>query len=349
MNAPQLRAAGSCFGRCPRNMSGRSCARTTRGGFTLVELLVVIAIIGILIALLLPAVQAAREAARRMQCLNNLKQIGLGILNYESANRSYPPGGIRNGYGISWWVRVLPYIEEDTIYQQLDTSGSGAGWLGYHTHNANILRGKFFPYMYCPSSDVPKFTLNTGPWDQNVMSATYAGIAGSVNHPSAAVMAPTEPARGTISVGGILHSARHDPDNWQLSPNWEQDVTVGSVSDGTSKTMMVGEQSDWCYKVDGAPKTCQSDWSHGFTMGPGREWRSRIFNVTTVMHPLNFKALTGLGIIGNGGNTPIQSVHSGGAQVVFADGSGCFLNEDINIQTLYNLADRDDGNVLGDF
>ena len=349
MDAPQLRGAGLFFGRYPMNMSVRSGARTTRGGFTLVELLVVIAIIGILVALLLPAVQAAREAARRIQCLNNVKQIGLGILNYESAHGSYPPGGIRNGYGCSWWVRTLPYIEEDTIYRQLDVSGSGSGWLGYHTHNADILRDKFFPYMYCPSSDVPMFTMNTGKWDQNVMSATYSGIAGSADHPSAAELLKAVRRYGIASVGGILHSARHDPDDWRLSPNWEQDVTVRLVTDGTSKTMMVGEQSDWCYEVDGVPITCQSDWWHGFAMGPGREWRSRVFNVTTVLHRINFKSQGGIGIMNAGANSPLQSVHPGGAQVVFADGSAQFLNEDISIQTLYNLADRDDGNVLGDF
>jgi len=292
------------------NMRGRSGGRTSRGG-TLVELLVVNAIIGILIALLLPAVNAAREAARRIQCLNNLKQIGLGILNYESANGSYPPGGIRNGYGISWWVRTLPYIKEDTIYQQLDTAGSGAGWLGLHTHNANILRDKFFAYMYCPSSDVPKFTMNTGNWDQNVMSATYSGIAGSADHPSAADLVKGNPQFGIASVGGILHSARHDPNDWQLSPNWEQDVTVRRVSDGTSKTMMVGEQSDWCYQIDGVPITCQSDWWHGFAMGPGREWRSRVFNVTTVLHRINFKSQREIGIMNAGANSPLQSVHTG--------------------------------------
>ena len=313
------------------------------------ELLVVIAIIGILIALLLPAVNAAREAARRIQCLNNLKQIGLGILNYESANGSYPPGGIRNGYGISWWVRTLPYIKEDTIYQQLDTAGSGAGWLGLHTHNANILRDKFFAYMYCPSSDVPKFTMNTGNWDQNVMSATYSGIAGSADHPSAADLVKGNPQFGIASVGGILHSARHDPNDWQLSPNWEQDVTVRRVSDGTSKTMMVGEQSDWCYQIDGVPITCQSDWWHGFAMGPGREWRSRVFNVTTVLHRINFKSQREIGIMNAGANSALQSVHTGATRLCLQTARPNFSTMDISIETLYNLADRDDGNVLGDF
>lgn len=86
-----------------------------RSGFTLIELLVVIAIIAVLIALLLPAVQAAREAARRSQCINNLKQIGLGMHNYESANGSFPPGEKGCCWG-TWHVFILGYIEQTTLY-----------------------------------------------------------------------------------------------------------------------------------------------------------------------------------------------------------------------------------------
>ncbi len=90
--------------------------------FTLVELLVVIAIIGILVGLLLPAVQAAREAARRMQCSNNLKQLGLSIHNYESAHRTFPSassGKINTGlHGPSQWVRIMPFLEQSGVYQQ---------------------------------------------------------------------------------------------------------------------------------------------------------------------------------------------------------------------------------------
>ncbi len=90
-----------------------------RKGFTLVELLVVIAIIGILVGLLLPAVQAAREAARRMQCSNNLKQLALGMLNYESTYKKFPqgvrPGGWNGGWGTSFYVRILPYIDKKRI------------------------------------------------------------------------------------------------------------------------------------------------------------------------------------------------------------------------------------------
>src|SRR6267143_242800 len=94
-----------------------------RRGFTLIELLVVIAIIAVLIALLLPAVQAARDAARRPQCVNNLKQIGLGMMNYESTNGSLPPGEKGCCWG-TWGVFILPYIEQTQLYNAWNTYGS---------------------------------------------------------------------------------------------------------------------------------------------------------------------------------------------------------------------------------
>ena len=93
-----------------------------RRGFTLVELLVVIAIIGVLVGMLLPAVQSAREAARRMSCQNNLRQFGLAMLNYESGRRHFPPTGTRTSGTAGWSLhaRILPYAEEQTIASQLD-------------------------------------------------------------------------------------------------------------------------------------------------------------------------------------------------------------------------------------
>src|SRR5512138_2950661 len=96
------------------------CSR--RRGFTLVELLVVIAIIGVLVALLLPAVQAARESARRSQCANNLKQIGLGVHNYADTHRTMPAGNIHSVFG-SWLVWLLPYVEQQSLFQMYSNDG----------------------------------------------------------------------------------------------------------------------------------------------------------------------------------------------------------------------------------
>jgi prepilin-type N-terminal cleavage/methylation domain-containing protein len=103
-------------------MTDVRAARRRHPAFTLVELLVVIAIIGILIALLLPAVQAAREAARRSQCSNNLKQLGLALINYHDTIGVFPPGTMSHGAGWSWSARVLPFMEVGNVHRQIDFS-----------------------------------------------------------------------------------------------------------------------------------------------------------------------------------------------------------------------------------
>jgi prepilin-type N-terminal cleavage/methylation domain-containing protein/prepilin-type processing-associated H-X9-DG protein len=124
-------------------------------GFTLVELLVVITIIGILISLLLPAVQAAREAARRMQCSNNLKQLGLALASYESARGCYPPGaiwrdpGLYGGYAprTNFHVHLFPYVELSNVYARINWSASGNLWYGNNMEVTSIA----LPHLLCPS------------------------------------------------------------------------------------------------------------------------------------------------------------------------------------------------------
>jgi prepilin-type N-terminal cleavage/methylation domain-containing protein/prepilin-type processing-associated H-X9-DG protein len=320
----------------------------TRRGFTLVELLVVIAIIGILIALLLPAVQAAREAARRTQCANNLRNVGTALLNYESSAGSLPPGGLyapKGGYGHSWWIRIMQFIEQEAIHEMFDDKGekSSAGYTGWvggdgyggNVHNRDILRDKFFPFMYCPSSTLPKFVLNNAEHNNgNVMSATYAGIAGALDHPSTKNRGGTA-SWGKISTGGALVMLKK--------------VSIRDITDGTTNTFMVGEQSGWCIDSQGKQADCRSDCFHGFPMGPANESWERAFNTTCVVHRINERSMDALGVEGNcGPNRPIQSAHPGGAQVLMADGSARFMQEDAEVQVLYDLANRDDGHVISD-
>ena len=117
-----------------------------------------------LAAVLLPAVQMAREAARRSFCSNNLRQVGLALLNYESARGSFPAGGFstpEGGFGFSWWALILPYIEQDDIFDRLDKKGPTLGFVGHegNQHNREVLHGADFPFMSCPSSTLPRYVL----------------------------------------------------------------------------------------------------------------------------------------------------------------------------------------------
>ncbi|MDO5582381.1 MAG: DUF1559 domain-containing protein [Planctomycetia bacterium] len=166
-------------------------------GFTLVELLVVIAIIGILIGLLLPAVQAARETARRMQCTNNLKQIGIGFHNYHDSHKSFMVGcqlrtcGWSAAYCSNWRVFILPFIEQASLFQSLDFKQALAdGALKSHPTWTNFvaLHRKAVPAYDCPSDDVEPFsqpegagTNNTDPQFQLV---DYVGISGAYPDPA---------------------------------------------------------------------------------------------------------------------------------------------------------------------
>ncbi len=326
-------------------------------GLTLVELLVVIAIIGILVSLLLPAVQAAREAARRAQCSSNLKQVGLALHNYHSAHGMFPAGGVvprgetddGNHYGHSWWIAVLPYVEQAHLYAQFDQHGNSygaTGWTGGvegNLHNQQLLNDVILSWMICPSSSVPPVQASDGVRQAGAtpISPSYAGISGSKVHPTKSQMPGTLGA-GWLSRGGVL-----------VSRQW---VSMAHIRDGASSTLMLGEQSDWCRDGTGRVDECRSDCGAGFSMGPGEESHQRIFNVTVVAHPINEKSLLAFGVGGGGilggppgacgSNAPIQSAHPGGAHALLADGSVRFLQQGLDVQMLYHLADRNDNQVV---
>jgi prepilin-type N-terminal cleavage/methylation domain-containing protein len=334
-----------------------STIRHPRHGFTLVELLVVITIIGILIALLLPAVQAAREAARRMQCTNNLKQIGLALLNYESANNTFPIGceyGQNGGgsLGTSWMVRMMPYCELDNIYSQMDLKGlavnSSSRSIGYdNAFNVNLLRGTVLNVLRCPTSPLP-ITSKAGDKSAYVgmaeqtdwQEADYAGISGGGYPPPEGAYATSNKLSwggGYTSIGGAL--IKGEP------------VFLSSIGDGLSNTMIVAEQSDWCIDGTGAPKYCGSDGGMGFTMGTFKSdtWK-REFNIVCVINGVGENSSDAVGAGASGQNTPIHSAHAGnGSNALLCDGSVHFLGKGMDIFTLYNLANRNDQNIVGNY
>ncbi|QDU30763.1 hypothetical protein ETAA8_59110 [Anatilimnocola aggregata] len=218
-----------------------------RRAFTLVELLVVIAIIGVLVALLLPAVQAAREAARRSQCSNNLKQLGLAIHNYHDTFQYLPisisrwsegarPTPVRNGKG--WIVSILPHAEQTALYTRFEkyfngdfTGGAGLNDPAVECRDAMKTPVKF---LQCPSDpDAGKAAL--GQWQCETFLVTrtnYKGVMGDhkMGNASSVHPSPTPDRHNTNLCNGIFYRN-----------NYQDGVRLGSITDGTSNTFMVGE------------------------------------------------------------------------------------------------------------
>ena len=348
--------------------------KSAHNGFTLVELLVVIAIIGILIGMLLPAVQAVREAARRSECQNNERQAALALLSYESAHTTFPDGNMRPlgapednnnspGPGHSFWVLALPFIEQGNLADRYDLAESGWTGSGNSTSNPNasVIAGVVIPFLLCPSSPLPEFP-EAGLSDTQIQGSTnsvpaasgmkpcYVGISGSIAHSTANLPENGSAGTGnsTLSEGGILIN--------------NEGIGFGQIPDGASNTIVLGEQADWMVNPDGSQIEIRSDGNHGFTMGARRQGivldgngnqdynDTRIYNLTVIAHPLNTKIfdadLQASGAGGNvGANRPLLSAHPGGVNVALGDGSVHFLNDSFDLITLMNLSDKDDGNV----
>ena len=317
-----------------------------RHGFTLVELLVVIAIIGVLVALLLPAVQAAREAARRMQCQNNLKQLALGCHNYMDANKSLPAGG-RVFNQMAWRCFVLPFIEESTIYDEMDLRNAfkaGTADGGSNNDGDSIPvgalphKGQYFAAKYkintflCPSTQFTQSikgssTLTDG---TRCYVAHYAGVAGPLGtnpatgqsykrNPTFLRLVTSSTDRGGSSDEGLLL--------------YEYQVKPKTITDGLSNTLLLGE----LYDVDLNGSNWDGDaWVRG--VGFGYTVRNFLAACRNVKYAIN-----SLKPSGEGNNVPFASAHAGGANFARGDGAVSFISDEINMSILLSLASRAGG------
>lgn len=308
-------------------------------GFTLVELLVVIAIIGILVALLLPAVQAARESARRMSCTNNVKNLALAALNYESIKGELPPARLGpdstgsaqvfhlrtaiERSGASGFVLMLPQLEEQAMYDGLEVFEKNSIWpAGIYDPSGNWHNPAFVPdrepllgqrpdIFVCPSSTSLPFSEidRFESWSVRPATGSYAFNAGhrGVN--------TDEPVNACLT--------KHN----NSGPHLYWNVTeLREITDGTSKTISVGEVID-AHTRDGS-----NIWSYGFRYAD-------CFRVTDV--PLNTP--TGVDAKAVGSNEAVvngafASEHAGGALFSFVDGHAEFITDDIELETYQDLS-----------
>lgn len=331
-----------------------------RAGFTLVELLVVIAIIGVLVALLLPAVQAAREAARRMQCSNHLKQLVLATHNHHDTLKRLPPGGAMdqppfgtdaptgsNRWGSSWLVYILPYIEQQPLFDKWQFYGqSGA----FNANNNTAATGVMIKVFFCPSSPLPKAPPNR---QLGSTFASYVGVSGADNGVITGfteTRVVTLPVAGRVSGGGVM------------IPNGQ--LKFGDITDGTSNTISISEHSNFIIDSAGKKQEWRASQTWGWYLGvkavgippdfDNNGSDNRQPNMTTIRYKINHTPPggwtndvpgLGVGLNGNwvGANLPLNSAHPGGVNVAFADGSVRMLTNQTSLHVLGAYATRDDG------
>jgi prepilin-type N-terminal cleavage/methylation domain-containing protein len=351
-----------------------------RAGFTLVELLVVIAIIGVLVALLLPAVQAAREAARRSSCGNNLKQLGIALHNFHDVNLSFPPGGVDDDTNsLGWGAAILPFIEQQPLYQRIDAvfapttpanvgdpkpimllksmnthpnidswaagpTQAGQPWDNRNTAHQTTIE-TFLPAFFCPSSALRRAD------DDNDATSSYVGCIGTTTLNYSAWAGGNNPDAVTHQNGILLYSNR----------NTRAVATdMAAIMDGTSNTILLGEVGK---SLDVTPQVtnhpCFPIWAGGNVDGgnnsrfigsclriTGHGGQLGTATLPTVA-PLNMKLPIPPPAPSNTStdisNMCFGSYHPGGAQFTLGDASVRFISDTVNANVYMAMGGRNEG------
>ena len=323
-------------------MSLRTSSVSKRGrGFTLVELLVVIAIIGILIGMLLPAVQSVREAARRMSCANQLKQIGLAMHNFESAQQKFPIGHDVAGNNWGWGTFISPFIEQGNAFDQLDLSQP---MFDTSSSNNRAIVAMVFDGALCPSENIDPSVISVGSADADaplMARSSYQACSGAFNKQ---YEMPDEVGRGMFTRN--------------------EQTTIGEITDGTSKTIMIGEQF---WRGDGATAGSANPFAFDgmWYAGTGRANGAGTNTLTLLavgQFALNIAKDSAASVSEK--RASFSSNHTGGVNFTFGDGSVHFLSDSINnnetelgqftsgsqiIGTFQRLTASSDGLVVGSF
>jgi prepilin-type N-terminal cleavage/methylation domain-containing protein/prepilin-type processing-associated H-X9-DG protein len=322
-----------------------------RRAFTLIELLVVIAIIAVLIGLLLPAVQKVREAAARMKCSNNLKQLAIGVHNYHDANGRFPHNGDPTATGNngccnqgqrqwSFFARMLPQIEQDNLFKTgLHTNPEVV--MNKNPEGLNILK-TVLPVFRCPSDITPEVRTNVANWAPiPAASTSYKGVSGSHYTHAGAAHPQNNPYRNDLGLansdgltvtGGL--AAGNCGNGIFCREDNKRRLTMNAITDGTSNTLMIGEDvgimndhNAWAY----------ANGANGVTAIPLNIGEKLIRPANNVnVAPSHWPNVYSF-----------RSMHSGGANFALADGSVRFVRDSINLTTYRNASTYAGGEVLG--